>query len=182
MYSLTYVCGVKTSKQIHSRPCSRQDKVNMSNDALAESGSEIVASDCWPSAELQAARVICHVWSSVSAASTTVGDTHHGSSSFSLAGDETNFRNALQCASLQTSWTHLTERTLPGAGQEHDGHLAFQPAAILVPQRTTTAKLMTSEALSNWSEFITAQLSSTEITCDTGILVKTTVFQMWGWT
>lgn len=57
------------------------------------SGSEIVASDCWPSVELlEAVRVICHVWSRLSAVSTTVGASHRSSSSFSLAPDETNFR------------------------------------------------------------------------------------------
>ncbi len=57
-------------------------------------------------------------------------------------------------------------------------------AAILVPFRNTIAKLMTSEELNNWSEFISAQLSSTEINSDscasgqeTLILFKTLFFK-----
>ncbi len=83
-------------------------KVNMTDEFP---GSETVASDCWPSAELQAERVICHVRSTLSAASTTVDDTHHHSSSFPLAEDETNFSKTRCCVpTCKLARCFLTER------------------------------------------------------------------------
>lgn len=52
---------------------------------------QIVMSVCWPSAELQAERVITHVWFSLSAVSATAGDARRNTSSFALAADETEF-------------------------------------------------------------------------------------------
>lgn len=94
------------------------------------SGSEIVASDCWPSAELlEAVRVICHVWSRLSAVSTTVGASHRSSSSFSLAPDETNFcKHTAVRANMQKLPPLIWLKGLwqsAGSGLEHDGHCAF---------------------------------------------------------
>lgn len=130
----------------------------MTNGTLAEAGSETVASDCWPSAELQVATVICHVWSSLSTVSTTAADAHCSSSSFPLARDETNFWNTPQCASLQTSSTHLTEkdfdRVLALLQKMMDISPLREPAAAILVLTT----IMTSEA----KELVRVQHCSTK--------------------